>query len=43
MSWFDAGLLNPPAGPVFSLADGADAVRFFEDRDSIGKPVISVP
>jgi NADPH2:quinone reductase len=42
MSWFDAGLLDPPAGPVFSLTDGADAVRFFEDRDSIGKPVIRV-
>lgn len=42
MSWFEAGLLNPPAGPVFDLDHGADAVRFFEDRDSIGKPVIRV-
>jgi NADPH2:quinone reductase len=42
MQWFEAGLLNPPSGPVFDLEDGADAVRFFEDRGSIGKPVIRV-
>ena len=42
MKWFEAGLLKPPAGPVFDLEHGADAVRFFEDRDSIGKPVIRI-
>ena len=42
MAWFDSGLLHPPGGPVFDLEHGADALRFFEDRDSIGKPVIRV-
>ncbi|MEI6447382.1 MAG: NADPH:quinone oxidoreductase family protein [Actinomycetes bacterium] len=42
MAWFEAGLLNPPGGPIFDLEHGADALRFFEDRDSIGKPVITV-
>ena len=42
MKWFEAGLLNPPSGPVFDLEHGADAVRFFEDREAIGKPVIRV-
>jgi NADPH2:quinone reductase len=42
MEWFGKGLLSPPAGPVFEFADGPDAVRMFEDRDSIGKPVIRI-
>jgi len=42
MAWFDSGLLHPPGGPVFDLEHGADALRFFEDRDSIGKPVIRI-
>lgn len=42
MRWLGEGSLSPPPGPVFDLEQGADAVRFFEDRESVGKPAIKI-
>ncbi|MFN8132265.1 MAG: NADPH:quinone oxidoreductase family protein [Solirubrobacteraceae bacterium] len=40
--WFAAGLIDPPIGARYPLAQGAEALRDLEARRSTGKPVIAV-
>lgn len=40
--WFAAGLIDPPIGARYPLAQGAEALRDLEARRSTGKPVLVV-
>ncbi len=42
MRWFQEGHIAPVVGPVYELADGAQAFRDLAARDVIGKPVVTM-
>ena len=42
MRWHADGHIRPVVGPVYPLAEGAQAYRDLETRTVVGKPVVTM-